>query len=45
MSGEPAMPVGDLLQEYFPQGNGVVHANVGQKLLNYYPLRVFSGDQ
>jgi hypothetical protein len=22
---------------------GVVHANVGQKLLNCYPLRVFSG--
>jgi hypothetical protein len=24
---------------------GVVHANVGQKLLNCYPLRVFSSDQ
>jgi hypothetical protein len=25
--------------------SGVVHANIGQKLLNCYPLRVFSGDQ
>jgi hypothetical protein len=25
--------------------DGVVHANVRQKLLNCYPLRVFSGDQ
>ncbi len=24
---------------------GVVHANVGQKLLNCYPLRVFSSDR
>ncbi len=24
---------------------GVVHANIGQKLLICYPLRVFSGDQ
>jgi hypothetical protein len=24
---------------------GVVHANVRQKLLNCYPLRVFTGDQ
>ncbi len=23
---------------------GMVHANVGRKLLNCYPLRVFSGD-
>jgi hypothetical protein len=27
------------------QNYGVVQANVGQKLLIYYPLRVFSGDQ
>jgi hypothetical protein len=26
-------------------GNGVVHANVGQKRLNCFPLRVFSGDR
>jgi hypothetical protein len=25
--------------------DGVVHANVGQKLLNCYPFRVFSGDR
>jgi hypothetical protein len=25
--------------------SGVVHANVGQKLLNCYPLRLFSGDR
>ncbi len=25
--------------------DGVVHTNVGQKLLNCFPLRVFSGDQ
>jgi hypothetical protein len=28
-----------------PTTPGVVHANVGQKLLICYPLRVFSGDQ
>jgi hypothetical protein len=31
---------------HFMQGMaGVVQANVGQKLLNCYPLRVFSGDR
>ncbi len=32
-------------KEEFCNPMGVVHANVGKKLLNCYPLRVFSGDQ
>jgi hypothetical protein len=33
------------LEESMMSSKGVVHGNVGQKLLNCYPLRVFSSDQ